>query len=65
MSRHTKTRFGVITILGVGFVLGYIVACSNTQPAKSTSAEEAEKAIQPDATQEGKSKRPSLRHHRP
>ncbi len=45
MSSHTKIRFGVVTILGVGFVLGYIVACSNSEPAKSTNAEEAENTI--------------------
>ena len=38
MSRSSKTRFGVLSVLGVGFVLGYVVACSNTQPTESVEA---------------------------
>ncbi|GAG90396.1 unnamed protein product, partial [marine sediment metagenome] len=41
MSRSSKTRFGVLGVLGVGFVLGYVVACSNTQPTNPSNAAEA------------------------
>ena len=43
MPRSTRTRFGVLAVLGVGFVLGYIVACSNTEPAKPSKAAESDK----------------------
>ncbi len=45
MSRSSKTRFGVLGVLGIGFVLGYVVACSNTQPTKPSNAAD-EKAKQ-------------------
>ena len=30
----------ILAVLGVGFILGYIVACSNTQPTKPSNADE-------------------------
>ena len=52
MSRTTKTRYSVAAILGIGFVLGYIVACSRTQnpgPAGTAQAQDsdAESAVSP------------------
>ena len=47
MSRRTSTRFGVLGVLGVGFVVGYIAACSNTQPTKPSNAAEADKNEEP------------------
>ena len=48
MSRRTTTRFGILGILTIGFVLGYIVACSNTQPKNTVEAAEEK----PDGTTE-------------
>ena len=44
MSRRTRSRFGVLGILGIGFVLGYIVACSKTQPTQSVEASQTDNA---------------------
>ena len=44
MSRRTRTRFGVFGFISVGFVLGYIVACSNTQLTNPPNAAEANEA---------------------
>lgn len=41
MSRSSKTRFGIVTVLGIGFVLVYIAACSNPQLSKPVEASQA------------------------
>jgi ribonuclease Z len=41
MSRRTKTKFGILGILVVGFLLGYIVAFTNTLPTNPSNAAEA------------------------
>jgi ribonuclease Z len=58
MSQSSKTRFGVLGVLGIGFVLGYIVACSNTQPSKSVEANE-------DNNEKGKQSTPAVAKRSP
>ena len=48
MSRRNTTRLATLGILVIGFVLGYMVACSNTQP--STLVEAADDQQTQDAT---------------
>ena len=45
MSRRSKNRFGILVVLVVGFVLGYVVACSNTQPTDSSNAAETDEGV--------------------
>ena len=49
MSQRNTTRLGIPGILLIGFVLGYVVACSNNQPVKSVSASQDDNA-ESDAT---------------
>ena len=48
MSRRNTTRLAILGILFIGFVLGYMVACSNIQP--STPVEAADDQQTQDAT---------------
>jgi hypothetical protein len=42
MSRNPRTRFGILVLLGVGFILGYVVACNKTEPIQSADAADAD-----------------------
>ena len=44
MSRTNRTRVSILAILGIGFVLGYIVACTYNQPTKPTNTAQANQA---------------------
>ena len=57
MSRRNTTRLGILGILLVGFVLGYIAACSNTQPTKPVAASQADNA-KPDEKPQQEAQRP-------
>ena len=56
MPRNPRTQFGIFVILGVGFILGYVVACNNTQPIQPAAAAETESTPEVSPT-----KAPSLR----
>ena len=45
MSRRNTTRLGILGTLLIGYVLGYIAACSNTQPTKPVAASQPDNAI--------------------
>ncbi len=38
MSRPNTTRMGILTVLGIGLLFGYIVGCGKTQPSNSVIA---------------------------
>ena len=43
MTRATQSRFGVLGILLIGVVVGYVVARTSTLPLSSAEAKEADK----------------------
>ena len=41
MTRSSKTRFGIVAVLGIGFVLGLFAARSDTNLSESVEAAQA------------------------
>jgi ribonuclease Z len=42
MSRYSSGRCAILAVLGIGFVLGYIAACSKTRPSQPAEAAQAD-----------------------
>ena len=52
MSQPNTTRIGILAILGIGFMLGYIVACNSNIPESKATASAAQDATKKRSTKQ-------------